>query len=75
MSSSSDFDWKKNHMYFIQLSFIFRWEKKSPAFWNDPIRRKHSRVSCQNCAVRSRVFILHRKNTSCYVKWISRVNK
>ena len=32
MSSSSDFDWKKNHMFFIQLSFIFRWEKKCLLF-------------------------------------------
>ena len=46
-----------------------------PHFGTIQFGRKHSRARCQNCAVRSRAFILHHANASCYVQRISRVNK
>ena len=50
-------------------------KKNRPHFGKIQFGRKHGRARCQNCAVCSRAFILHRANASCYVNRISWVNK
>ena len=75
MSSSSDFDWKKTTCTSFNYLSYFIEKKNRPHFGTIQFGQKHSRARCQNHAVRSRAFILHCANASCYVKRISRVNK